>query len=69
MFPMTIESLVDKREDGYYMINKYYTSHTGMISIKVEEGKSIKEGDVLYTITRLNLIKKKVSETAGVVKK
>jgi biotin carboxyl carrier protein len=64
---MAIEHTIEKREDGYYRITRYYTSHTGIVSIKVKEGQEIEEGDLLYTITRLGLIKRRGSEINGVV--
>ncbi len=66
---MAIAHKIDKRDDGYYRVTRYYTSHTGVVSIKVKEGQEIEEGDLLYTITRLGLIKRRLSEINGVVSK
>jgi biotin carboxyl carrier protein len=67
---MAVESKLIKKEDGHYRLIKYYTNHTGMVSIKVTEGQSLEEGDQLYTITRLDLIKKRLSDyNEGVVRK
>ncbi len=67
---MAIESKIDEREDGFYKVNKYYTNHTGIVSIKVTENQSIEEGDLLYTITRLDLIKNRFCDiNTGVVRK
>jgi biotin carboxyl carrier protein len=65
---MAVESKIEKRSDGYYMINCYYTNHTGVVSIKVKEGAKVEEEDVLYTITRLGLIKNIKSTTYGIIK-
>jgi biotin carboxyl carrier protein len=66
---MAIQSTIEKRDDEYFKITKYYTSHTGLVSIEVQEGQSIEEGDLLYTITRLDLIKKRMCDiTDGVVR-
>lgn len=65
---MAVESIIEKRDDGYYKITRYYTSHTGVVNVEVEEGQNVEEGDILYTITRLSLIKKKLSEITGSVK-
>jgi len=65
---MATESRIDRKDDGYYEIVRYYTSHTGVVSIKVKENDSIEEGDVIYTITRLGLIKKKTALVSGVIK-
>lgn len=66
---MAIETSIDKREEGYYRIVRHYTNHTGVVSVSVKEDQEIEEGDVLYTITRLDLIKKKVGEISGSIKK
>ncbi len=66
---MAVEKIIKKRYDDYFQITKYYTSHTGQVSIKVENGDRVEEGDVLYTITRLDLIKKRICDIAeGVIK-
>jgi len=59
---MATESTIKKRKDGYCRITQYFTSHTGIVSIKVEEEQKVEEGDLLYTITRLGLIKKRLAE-------
>ena len=64
---MAIEKTIDERPDGYYWLTKFFAAHTGRVSIKVKEGQPIEEGDVLYTITRLGLIKNRRSEVVGVV--
>jgi biotin carboxyl carrier protein len=64
---MAIEKTIDERPDGYYWLTKFFTDHTGKVSIKVKEDQPIEEGDVLYTITRLGLIKNQKSEVVGVV--
>ncbi len=65
---MALQKLVEKREEGYFNVEKYFTSHTGVVSIKVEEGQEVEEGDLIYTITRLGLIKKRNSGINGFVK-
>jgi len=65
---MEIKVSVEKREDTYYKVTKYYTSHTGVVNVKVKEDQEVEEGDLLYTITRLGLIKKRVADIYGIVK-
>jgi biotin carboxyl carrier protein len=66
---MALESSIEERPDGIYRVTKYFTSHTGRVSLKVEKAQSVEEGDVLYTITRLDLIKKRLCESViGTVK-
>jgi biotin carboxyl carrier protein len=66
---MITESRIEKRDDEYFRVTSYFTSHTGTVSLKVEEGQRVEEGDVLYTITRLDLIKKRICEiTEGTVR-
>ena len=64
---MAIESSIVQRDDEYFNVTKHFTSHTGVISIKVSEGQDIENGDLLYTITRLGLIKKRLSGHDGTV--
>jgi biotin carboxyl carrier protein len=64
---MAIEKTIEERADGYYWLSKFFAAHTGKVSIKVKEGQSVEEGDVLYTVTRLGLIKNRRSEVVGVV--
>jgi len=64
---MAIESSVVGRDDEYFNVTKHFTSHTGVVSIKVSEGQEIENGDLLYTITRLGLIKKRLSGHVGTV--
>jgi predicted deacylase len=64
---MEIEREVKKRKDGYYRITEYYTAHTGVVSVKASEGDRLEEGDTLYTISRLGLLKKRTSRNPGVV--
>jgi len=66
---MSIEHRIEEREDGYYKVTSYFTEHTGQISIKVQEGQEVEEGDVLYTNTRLGLIKKRLCEVSSAVVK
>lgn len=66
---MAIEKRIDERADGYYWLTKFFTVHTGKVSIKVKQGQPVEEGDILYTITRLGLIKNRKSEVVGVVSK
>ncbi len=67
---MSVESKIIEKKDGHYRLIKFYTNHTGIVSIKVTEGQRLEEGDQLYTITRLDLIKKRLFDyTAGVVRK
>jgi biotin carboxyl carrier protein len=65
---MAIESEIRKKQDKTFQATRYFTSHTGVISIQVEEGSSIEEGDLLYTITRLGLIKKRLATVSGIVR-
>jgi biotin carboxyl carrier protein len=65
---MAIESTIVQRDDEYFNVTQYYTSHTGVVSIKVSEEQEIEEGDLIYTITRLGLIKKRYSGHSGIVK-
>lgn len=65
---MATESSIKKKKDGYCRITHYYTSHTGVVDIKVEDDQEVEEGDLLYTITRLGLIKKRLAEESGVIK-
>ena len=65
---MATESEIKKRKNEYYRITRYFTSHTGIVNIKVEEGQEVEEGDLLYTITRLGLIKKRLAEENGVIR-
>jgi biotin carboxyl carrier protein len=64
---MAIESSIVQREDEYYSVTRHSTSHTGVVSIKVSKGQEIENGDLLYTITRLGLIKKRLSGHDGTV--
>jgi biotin carboxyl carrier protein len=66
---MAIETAIEKRNDEYFRITKYYTSHTGMVSVKVQEDQRVEEGDVLYTITRLGLIKRRTCDIMDCVVK
>ena len=66
---MEIDRDVEKRKDGYYRVTEYYTTHTGDVSVKVADGDRLEEGDTLYTISRLGLLKKRTSKTPGVVEK
>ena len=61
---MVVESRIEKRDDEYFRITSYFTAHTGTVSLKVREGQQVVEGDVLFTITRLDLIKKRVCDIA-----
>ena len=65
---MAIESEIRKKGEATVQATRYFTSHTGVISIKVEEGGIVEEGDLLYTITRLGLIKKRLATVSGVVR-
>jgi len=65
---MSVKSRIDKRNGKYYNILSYYTNHTGTVIVKVKEGQEIEEGDVIFTITRLDLIKKRTALTTGIVK-
>jgi biotin carboxyl carrier protein len=65
---MAIEHTVEKRDDRYYKVTKYYTSHTGVVGIRVEDGQMVEEGDTLYTLTRLDLIKRRLSDVNGTVR-
>jgi len=62
---MSVETRIEKRGKAYYKVTKYYTSHTGVVNIKVREGQDLEEGDVLYTLTRLGLIKKRLCGVPG----
>jgi biotin carboxyl carrier protein len=64
---MAIERTMEERSDGCYWLTRFFTAHTGKVSIKVKEGQDVEEGDLLYTITRLGLIKNRKSEVLGVV--
>lgn len=64
---MEIEREVKKRKNGFFRVTEYYTTHTGVVSIVVAAGQEVEEGDVLYTITRLGLIKKRRSRSSGSV--
>ena len=66
---MEIQREVVKRKGGHFRVTEYYTTHTGVISIKVAAGQEVEEGDILYTITRLGLIKKRTSRSGGVIEK
>ena len=55
---MSVKSEIIKKDDGHYRLIKYHTRHTGIVTIKLTEGQELEEGDLLYTITRLDLIKK-----------
>jgi biotin carboxyl carrier protein len=63
---MAIGSKIVQRDGEYFNITQYFTSHTGVVSVKVSEGQRIEEGDLLYTITRLGLIKKRLSRSDGI---
>lgn len=65
---MAIESNIVQRDDEYFSVTQHFTSHTGVVSIKVSEEQEIEKGDLLYTITRLGLIKKRLSGHGGIVK-
>jgi len=65
---MAIETLIEKRDDGYFRVKRHYSSHTGMVSIKIGDGAEVEEGDLLYTITRLGLIKKRLACITGTVR-
>jgi biotin carboxyl carrier protein len=62
---MAIGSKIIQRDGEYYSVTQYFTSHTGVVSVKVSEGQKVEEGDLLYTITRLGLIKKRPSLSDG----
>jgi biotin carboxyl carrier protein len=64
---MEIVKEAEKRKDGYFRVTEYYTTHTGVVSIKVAVGQKVEEGDVLYTITRLGLIKKRTANSDGII--
>jgi biotin carboxyl carrier protein len=59
---MSVDSRIEKRGEEYVQIRRYYTSHSGIVSLGVKEGRRVEEGDVLYTITRLGLIKRRVCD-------
>ncbi len=65
---MAIESEIRKKGEKSYQATRYFTSHTGVVSIETEEGRTVEEGDILYTITRLGLIKKRLATVSGVVR-
>jgi biotin carboxyl carrier protein len=65
---MAVESRIEQRDEEYFNLTSYFTSHTGVVSIKVEEGQDVEEGDTLYTITRLGLIKPRLSGITGKVR-
>lgn len=62
---MAIEHTVEQKNGTYYKVTKYFTSHTGVVNIKVEDGQEVEEGDTLYTLTRLDLIKRRLSDING----
>jgi biotin carboxyl carrier protein len=66
---MEIEREAEKRKNGFYRVTEYYTTHTGIVSIKVADDQEVEEGDTLYTITRLGLIKKRRSMKSGTVER
>ncbi len=65
---MAIESEIRKRGEKSYQVTRYFTSHTGVVSLMAEEGGIVEEGDLLYTLTRLGLIKKRLAAVSGVVR-
>jgi biotin carboxyl carrier protein len=65
---MAVESEIVQRDSEYFNIISYFTSHTGLVSIRAEEGQEVEEGDLLYTITRLGLIKPRLAGINGVVR-
>jgi biotin carboxyl carrier protein len=65
---MALESAIELRDDEYVSVTTYFTSHTGVVSIKVKDGQEVEEGDSLYTITRLGLIKPRLATIKGVVR-
>jgi biotin carboxyl carrier protein len=64
---MAVERSIVERDEEYFELTRYFTSHTGEVSIKVTEGQEVEEGDLLYSMTRLGLIKPRRSNAAGVV--
>ena len=62
---MAIGSKIIQRDGEDISVTQYFTSHTGVVSVKVLEGQKVEEGDLLYTITRLGLIKKRLSRSDG----
>jgi predicted deacylase len=64
---MEILKEVEKRKGGYFRVTEYYTSHTGEVSLKVKVKQEVEEGDLLFTIARLGLLKKRTSKTGGVI--
>ena len=36
---MAIEKTIDERPDGSYWLTKFFTVHTGKVSVKVKEGQ------------------------------
>lgn len=65
---MAVESRIEQRDDEYFNLTSYFASHTGVVSIMVKEGQEVEEGDPLYTITRLALIKPRLSGITGRVR-
>jgi len=65
---MAIETETRKKGEKFYQVTRYFTSHTGVVAIKTEDGRIVEEGDLLYTITRLGLIKKRLATVSGVVR-
>jgi biotin carboxyl carrier protein len=61
---MAIERSIEKRGDDFFKVARYFSTHTGTVSLKVKEGQQVEEGDVLYTITRLDLIKKRICDVS-----
>jgi biotin carboxyl carrier protein len=63
---MAVERSIIERDEDYFEVTGFFTSHTGVVSIKVSEGQEVEAGDLLYSITRLGLIKPRRSNTIGV---
>ncbi len=65
---MAIEHTIEQQNGTYYKVTSYFTSHTGVVGIKVEDGQEVEEGDTLYTLTRLDLIKRRLADINGTVR-
>ena len=58
-----IDSIIEDDVKKYV----YKTVHTGIISVTASPGQEVEPGDVLYTITRLGLLKEIRTSVPGTV--
>lgn len=62
---MPIENIIDDADN--VLLSRYMTNHTGFVRIHAQEGSRVEQGDALYSICRLGIIRRVDASTYGKV--